>query len=133
VKRSHETARSCYGLLIAIFAAVRINAQIPTLKADTGSDLLQQCEAVPETQVDSAGLLRGGYCVGYLMGTASSLRLYQSEQNERAPACIPQAATGRELAMAVIKFLKDNPKRLEDPYANVVLLALAAAYPCARL
>lgn len=43
--------------------------------------------------------------------------------------CPPQSATVDHFLAVVLKYLKDHPERLDEPFGSLVLFALREAYP----
>ncbi len=69
--------------------------------------------------------VRRAACAGYLLGfndlqSVASLDAY----------CLPSGVTLEQTKHVVVKFLRDNPQRLHEPIARLVLKALQTAFPC---
>ncbi len=84
----------------------------------TGAKLLSLCTASAAANCDA-----------YLSGVADAVA---AQGPDRAPFCIPDAVTGRQLREVAIKFMHDHPQELELKAGTVVSHAYAAAFACKK-
>lgn len=97
-----------------------------------GNQLIRQCtitvKAVDGAKVD------GHYDVGYCVGLTQGVRQTMKIQNEGLPAghrtCFPDGITNGQGVRIVLKYLQDNPAKLQEPAVFLVYRAYKAAYPC---
>lgn len=68
------------------------------------------------------------WCLGYLGGSSDALILFNSGNAPRA--CLPAGGTHGETQAVVMKYLQDHPEYLHRPALDIVVSALASAYPC---
>ena len=123
---------------LAFVAVVLASFAFPThsvAQTKTGNDLLNECQVVTESNSDEAALLKGVQCVSYLRGMSQTFNIWQAFNESRkqanpAPVCVPNGVSGREMAMVVVKYIKDHPTTMHSPYSAVAFHALADSYPC---
>ena len=116
-------------------------AHAGTAPADTGHDLVQQCEqalrlnALGIEGVDTDTVVEGVYCVGYVGGVIDGLKLAedlrQAPSGARSILCLP--SSGLDLAQAVrllLEWADEHPDDLDEPAPVVVHRALAGTFRC---
>lgn len=106
-------------------------------QAQTGADLLNNCQVVLQSKPNNAAMLDGVSCLAYLRGMSETFDLWKvfndrRKQNNPPPACIPNGVTAREIAIVVVKFIKRHPAEMRHPVSDVALTALMDAYPCSE-
>ena len=121
---------------VILFAVIAFAPSVLQAQDETGAKLLRQCEIVNESNPTAEQSTDMAYCLGYLGGMIATLDVWRAmsehvQQSTPLPACVPDV-TNRELAMVVVKYLKDNPTKLHEPYTSVAILALHFAYPCKK-
>jgi hypothetical protein len=77
----------------------------------------------PEGLVQAA---KAGKCVGAIQAIALLNGLLET----RFRHCAPKEATLVQEAKAITKFIYDHPKRMNQDFVRVALLALYEAWPC---
>lgn len=102
----------------------------------SGSELLRQCQnSIKHIEDDykDLDLFYSGYCLGLLNGFAKAYQqshiFYELGAEKKLP-CVPAEATGDQLIRILVKYLKDKPERLHEPYGPLVYSALAGAFAC---
>lgn len=97
-----------------------------------GNELLGQCQQYirfMESEVNF-DYIDAGRCSGFVQGVGSSTSLYSEFIPSKLKFCTPDGATNSQLVRIVVKYLKDNPKTLNDDKTVLVWRALLEAYPC---
>lgn len=96
--------------------------------AYSGNEMLQYCatalEQNPKLTLSSAW--QEGVCAGKL----SALVEVGPMLSERFRFCPPRGSTLRQAARIVIKFMQDNPARLNTRFEILANVALQIAWPC---
>lgn len=92
---------------------------------DTGNDLLPACQAA----IDSSGRsywtdvhepFQAGFCLGLIEGVSAVSH----------HVCPPEGVTLQQEARIIVKFLKDNPDKLNRTESILTVMALSKAFPC---
>ncbi len=93
----------------------------------TGQDLYAACSARP-TDADLA--TRQAWCGGYVVGVSDA---QQAAQGAGSPArvCLPPSASAARMSEAVRAYLEAHADKRPLAAKDLVIQALAAAYPCA--
>ena len=108
-------------------------------KAD-GSSLLAKCSlavrAFDGEKLSSAETVDGMMCLGYILGVRDADFMVQKlEEHDKITllkhACVPDNASTAQVARTVVKYLRDNPERLNWPAAILVTDAIRNAFLCA--
>lgn len=107
------------------------SAQASDLKYD-GNELLSQCQqylkvANSEKNYD---VLAVGMCAGFVGGVNSTVLFYSDVLKKDEKYCMPDNVTNAQMVRIVVKYLKDNPKLLNEGRTSLVWSALIDAYPC---
>lgn len=97
-----------------------------TLHQD-GNDLLPRCQQAVEaidkaTWKDANESFNAGFCLGLVQGVS-----YAS-----ADVCTGEGVTFPQMERVVVKFLQDNPKKLNLNQSTLVEMALSKAFPCLK-
>jgi hypothetical protein len=92
-----------------------------------GNDLLPRCqqavEAIDKTTWKNANeSFNAGFCLGLVQGVS-----YAS-----ADVCTGEGVTFSQMERVVVKFLQDNPKKLNLNQSTLVQTALSKAFPCLK-
>jgi len=92
----------------------------------TGDELFVQCSARPS---DADYPPRSARCLGYVIGVSDAL---QAEQGGGKPSvvCIQGATQATQLADAVRSYLEAHPDKRRVAAPDLVISALAEAFPC---
>ncbi len=105
----------------------------------SGRDLAVDCSNLIKTEsaesLTKDKILGVGYCIGLIDGLVTFNYVYetvlQAEGNGDAiQMCLPERISTRQLAATIVKFLEDNPGRLQDSGQALAAQALVTAYPC---
>ena len=91
-------------------------------------DLLRACAASP---LSGTGRVRSRYCAGFVSGVEEAVRLLQLHGKIERRVCTPPDISASALADVYVKYGTSHKGELPDPAVEVVLHALADAYPCA--
>lgn len=92
----------------------------------TGETLFAQCQARPGEADYQAHALR---CAGYVLGVSDA---QQARQGAGQPGrvCLPATATANDVVTKVGAYLAAHPEKRPLAAQDLVIEALAAAYPC---
>jgi hypothetical protein len=126
---------------MAWVAALALGANFgsPALAVADGSELLRNCENLTHYVDGDASAatqemqVRALTCSSYLSGVLDAHGLYSaySRQQGTAPVlCLPDDIDVLEAARVVVRYLSNNPDRLEAFEGSLVFLALLEAFPC---
>jgi hypothetical protein len=91
-------------------------------------DLLRTCAS---SRLTATGRVRSRYCAGFVSGVEEAVRLLQKDGKIERKVCTPPDITAAALADAYVKYGVSHKGELPDTAVEVVLHALADAYPCA--
>jgi hypothetical protein len=91
-------------------------------------DLLRACTA---SRLRGTGRVRSRYCAGFVSGVEEAVRLLQMHGKIEHRVCTPPDISASALADVYVKYGTSHKGELPDPAVEVVLHALADAYPCA--
>ena len=97
-----------------------------------GNSLLAQCQQFIKASDREKGYDQGlaGMCAGFVEGVLSTTAFFSESLENDAKLCIPKNATNGQLARVVVKYLNDNPSKLNQGKTGLVWLAMRDAYPC---
>ena len=102
-----------------------------------GNELLLKCEPIEKLYDDPASLNSKEasgvvYCLGYLDSFTETFYFQvQAKIVPSVPYCMPEEAPSKkEIAKAVVDYLKSHPEELGKPAGYHIFLALRDAYPC---
>jgi hypothetical protein len=107
-------------------------------KAD-GDSLLTKCSlavrAFDGEKLSSADAAAGSFCVGYILGSHDTDYMVQMlEEHEKITllkhACSPSNASTGQMVRVVVKYLRDNPERLNMPASVLITDAIRSSFPC---
>jgi hypothetical protein len=97
---------------------------------------LQMAEVTPKLSQDEwAAAL---YCLGFVQGAMDADAVWQTAQTKALGAkahsilfyCAPQDASWPQIIRILVKWLEDNPDKLNLPGYDVINFAMSKAYPC---
>jgi len=118
---------------MGVSALLAMLAAVPAGTANvTGTELLSECSAAPDSAVDKQ-------CVSYIAGVVdgidtllTSLRLLHPF-NDAYPTlyCLPPATSAKDLVAPIVDYLRNHAATRHYGASSEVLLALKQAYPCA--
>lgn len=106
---------------------------------DTAAYRMKACE----TSLNIAGgqhryrspseVLDAGVCIGLLKAALWYLPLVATamEASDGKPFCLPDfGVSAKQLYLVVQKYLRDHPETLHKHFAEVIVLAVKAGFPC---
>jgi hypothetical protein len=93
----------------------------------TGQDLYAACSA---KSAEAEGATRLAWCGGYVLGVSDAQQAAQAAGGSNR-VCLPGGASAAKMAEAVRVFLGTHPEKRPLAAKDLVIEALAAAYPCA--
>ena len=111
-----------------VVAMLNLSAQATAWEpGSTGNHFLPPCEAAGQEL--SSITLGGSYLVGIFMGTLIGLR---HSVNSATNTCVPHKVTGGQLVSVVVRYLRNHPERLHEPFLGLAVDARHDAWPCKR-
>jgi hypothetical protein len=114
--------------LATAVAAEEDRMESPFPQQQSAGDLLRYCAA---SRLTATGRERRSYCAGFVSGVEEAVRLLQGSGPALARICTPPDVSAAALARVYVKYGAGHKGELADPAAEMVLHALAQAYPCA--
>jgi hypothetical protein len=128
-KRMRKANKAVLLLLVALLCVGVVPVQTigQTTSHQDGNDLLPRCQQAVEamdkaTWKDVNESFNAGFCLGLVQGVS-----YAS-----ADVCTGQGVTFSQMERVVVKFLQDNPKKLNCNQSTLVEMALSKAFPCLK-
>jgi hypothetical protein len=115
-------------LLLVLFMAAPIS-----VKASDSMRLLKDCNHMIATMEGrDGGRIQGQawYCLGYLSGFLDAHTVASSFGGANRLFCGPPKVSNEQLVRVVVKYLSDNPDKLNQDPGLVTMLALAKSFPC---
>jgi len=118
----------CLLFIVVLCGAVALFQGIgQTVSSQDGNDLLPRCQASvtsldTPTWKDAHEAFNAGFCLGLVQGV-----WYAS-----ANVCTPAGVTFGQLQRVVLKFLQDNPEKLNLNQNLLAEMALSKAFPCPK-
>jgi hypothetical protein len=119
--------------------ALMLSAGPAAAAGATGSSLLENCREYEKIEAgQDANLVEVGFCLGYIGGVWDIIQLQRFRSETEAPArfllesCTPNGATRGQVALIVIKHLKENPAQLHLSATVPIMAALQEAWPCPK-
>jgi len=108
-------------------AVVPVQTMVQAPSHQDGNDLLQRCQQAVEATgeakwKDANESFDAGFCLGLVQGVS-----YAS-----ADVCTGEGVTFSQMERVVVKFLQDNPKKLNLNQTTLVVKALSKAFPCLK-
>lgn len=119
-----------------VFTALMVLATlaVPTASQADGQDgnaFLRNCSDALrfETLTDDDERLNAGVCYGFVLGVRQTLMMWQ-QFGPDLDLCIPANVSLKQLVQVFVKYMEDNPEKLQ--YSASVLLVTAASeeWPC---
>jgi hypothetical protein len=97
-----------------------------------GNELLRQCQhTIKAAEMEkSFDRFQAGMCLGMVQGVQSTVYFLSDDLNNDSKFCVPTKVSIGQLVRIVVKYLKDNPKLLNESETGLIWLALKDAYPC---
>jgi len=120
--------RSAIGVFLVILALS------PGVALASGNKLLSQCNAAinfMDNQPADPDFLALSFCLGMMQGVTNTNSMYEVQLGKDALFCAPESGLNNgQAARIVVKYLKDNPKKLHQHGTILAIAALMKAYPC---
>jgi hypothetical protein len=119
---------ACLFLVVLMCLAILpVQTMGQTASHQDGNDLLPRCQQAVEaidktTWKDANESFNAGFCLGLVQGVS-----YAS-----ADVCTGEGVTFSQMERVVVKFLQDNPKKLNLNQSTLVQTALFKAFPCLK-
>lgn len=102
----------------------------PSSGQEDARRMAAQCEA-PEGAPE--GMIARGYCLGFVDGVLSTHKLMVSFHDAHPAFCPPESGLSLGEGRAIfLRWLESHPEDGAGSARQVILLALAASYPCGR-
>jgi len=99
-----------------------------------GNELLSHCQvAVRNMDAGVAGNYDTGVCFGMIQGVTESILILNDNLPKDLKFCLPVGTEGishGQSVRIVTKFLRDNPKLLNEHDSLLVMMAYKQAYAC---
>lgn len=132
-------------LLCAVVLSVlpALPARARNLSSVDGNVLLTKChpalqmaEVTPKLSQDE--WTAAFYCLGFVQGAMDADAVWQTAQTKALGAkahsilfyCAPQDASWPQIIRVLVKWLEDNPDKLNLSGYDVINFAMSKAYPC---
>ena len=113
---------------IGAVAVVGALASGQAMAAD-GNQLLLQCQSlIRSMETQAPADYNTGHCMGVVQAVTDMLVIYQDKLPKNF--CVPSSVTYGQGVRIVVKYLKDNPKLLNNQDTVLVLAAYSDAYGC---
>ena len=92
---------------------------------ENGNNILELCS-------QPYGTVAGGFCLGYIAGIADAANVTQSigETINGGTACIPMGVPVTQAKDVVTNFLRQHPEQRSLGAVDLIVRALAEAFPC---
>jgi len=92
-----------------------------------GTDLLDYCSEY----INYKGDMEFGLCMGFVLGVRDTPRaLWSGYSLAKRIFCLPEGVAPQQEVRVVVKYLEDNPAKLHESAAVLVMGALSGAFPC---
>jgi hypothetical protein len=118
-------------------------ADASTLSSVDGSKLLSKCHAATKLDDVSPNLTReeygaAFYCLGFVQGAMDASTVFQTAEHKAlgqnsnifVPHCVPESAGWSQIIRVIVKWLEDNPAKLDLSGYDVIRLSMTQAFPC---
>jgi hypothetical protein len=122
-------------LVISLLLSCSCFAQ--DVRAADGNRLLEYCTS--SVQFMDNGSFSSGtqseqatWCIGYVTGIMDALdlaRRLSDAQDVKNYPCLAGTTSG-QTTRVIVKYLRENPEKLQEPAASLSLTALQRAFPC---
>lgn len=118
-------------------------AQGRNLSSMDGKTLLTNCHAAEKMDEVSPNLTKeewsaGFYCLGFVQGTVDADNIWQTAETKASGSkagqvlfyCLPSDVSWPQLVRVLVKWLENNPSKLNLPGYDVINMAISGSYPC---
>jgi hypothetical protein len=113
------------------------------LSSVDGNILLKNCHPALQMAEVSPKLSQeewtaASYCMGFVQGAMDADAIWQTAQTKALGAkarsilfyCVPKDVSWPQIIRVLVKWLEDNPDKLDRSGYDVINLAMSKAYPC---
>lgn len=108
---------------VAILLALTMPASAEDIVS--ANSFLPGCKSfLSHNMLTPADALRGGRCTGFVQAFLAASPILDF--------CQPNEATIGQAVPVVVKYIEARPERMHEPFGNLALEALTAAWPCKR-
>src|SRR5512139_2144783 len=102
---------------------------------EDGSYFLQACNAAIRQhdgeRVSAEETVKGVHCLGYIGGFLDGLSLAAGVAKSQFPICLPKKGiSANQAARIFVKYLRENPKVLNEPGRDSFVISMRNAFPC---
>ena len=133
-----------FALLAGVLGAVLVlPAHARNLSAVDGKTLLANCHAAQQMdevspKLNSDEWSAGFYCLGFVQGVVDADNIWQTAAKKALGSkafplvsyCVPDDVSWPQLVRILVKWLEDNPSKLNLSGYDVIHMALDKTYPC---
>lgn len=104
--------------------------------ATDGNDLLKSCKALlaataKDPQPMNVGDFAQGTCMGVIEGVRTTMMVLNGNLDPELRTCLPpKGITNEQAIRIVVKYLEDNPAKLNEDRGVLTVIAYHQAYPC---
>ena len=103
------------------------------LREPRAESLVHECKGVENVDLDKMTVpakdsMGVGLCLGYIAGISDVDKVDAVAKQNRL--CVPDNASGAQLAKMIVKYGDDHPEELNEPGVMFVISAMKKAFPC---
>jgi hypothetical protein len=122
MQKLEGTMRKLIATLVLMIVSSGAVAQVTYMN---GLGLLEQCASEEKVQQ--------GTCIGYLYGVIDLMKaLKGASVFNKYYFCVPNGVTGEQLRVVTIRYLKNNPEKLQADGSSLIFTALGEVFPCEK-
>lgn len=124
-------------IIVTLFVLLTATSALAVQRS--GSDIRVDCSNLINSDsaesLSKEKILGVGYCIGLIDGLVTFNYVYETVlqaegKGDAVQMCLPERVSTRQMAEVIVKFLDDNPSRLQDSGQALAAQALVTAYPC---
>ena len=124
-------------IIVTLFVLLTATSALAVQRS--GSDIRVDCSNLINSDsaesLSKEKILGVGYCIGLIDGLVTFNYVYETVlqaegKGDAVQMCLPERVSTRQMAEVIVKFLDDNPNRLQDSGQALAAQALVTAYPC---
>jgi len=105
--------------LLALAVLLSLSLSVNAGNFMSGNELLQACDNASDD------------CYVYIQGVVDSHEtLFEWGKSKESYFCLENDVTPSQIALIVVKYMKEQPEKLHHTAASLVLIPLARAFPC---
>jgi Rap1a immunity proteins len=141
--RNRSYYSSMKSALVPLLLLLGSSAQTPEphvfFREGTFESLVNSCRKVDTIHdgiIPAENQAGAGLCLGFINGVVDGIMLSDatraggSLKRMQSTLCVPETASGAQLAKVVVKFGDNHPEELHQPAAFEVAMALKTAFRC---